>query len=141
MLVVYYIWLLFFISLPDGYYYYWVDECICSSPDLTDTEYINTLYFNKELSVQFNSTVGKFIGFNEIGMSSADYWNSGEDLLVKRVLRDTLCKPGFEIMYTHFLDKTGEWHERSTLGLYLPLQLIWPQWFHMSVFYKCMLAS
>ncbi|KAI4895707.1 hypothetical protein NFI96_019618, partial [Prochilodus magdalenae] len=89
-----------------GYFFYGVGECVSSSPDLTDTEYICKIYFNKELSIQFNSTVGKFIGFNEIGMSSADSWNSGKDLLVQRSLRDLLCKPGFEIMYTHFLDKT-----------------------------------
>ncbi|KAI4895705.1 hypothetical protein NFI96_019616, partial [Prochilodus magdalenae] len=91
---------------PDGYYYYWVGECVSSLPDLTDTEYIYSIYFNKELSVQFNSTVGKFIGFDEIGMSNADSWNNEEAVLVQRAHRDTLCKPGFEIMYTHFLHKT-----------------------------------
>ncbi|XP_017578088.2 H-2 class II histocompatibility antigen, E-S beta chain-like [Pygocentrus nattereri] len=89
----------------DGYYFSMVHECTCSSEDLNDIEYIYKVYFNKELSVQFSSSVGKFIGFNELGVADAERRNSGNSLQFHRTLLDEVCKPGLNIMYSHFLNK------------------------------------
>ncbi|KAL7827123.1 hypothetical protein SRHO_G00328410 [Serrasalmus rhombeus] len=89
----------------DGYYFSMVHECTCSSEDLNDIEYTYKVYFNKELSVQFSSSVGKFIGFNELGVADAERRNSGNSLQFHRTLLDEVCKPGLNIMYSHFLNK------------------------------------
>ncbi|XP_066500396.1 H-2 class II histocompatibility antigen, E-S beta chain-like [Hoplias malabaricus] len=90
----------------DGYYYYTIAECTCSSSDLTDAEYVYSSYFNKELSSQFNSTVGRYVGFDSLGKSNADAWNDGPEIEVQRARLEGLCKPGLKQMYSYLLDKT-----------------------------------
>ncbi|XP_067251307.1 rano class II histocompatibility antigen, A beta chain-like isoform X1 [Chanodichthys erythropterus] len=51
-------------------------RCIYSSPDLSDMVYTDSTYFNKYLYIQFNSTIGRFVGFTEHGMRTADDWNN-----------------------------------------------------------------
>ncbi|XP_067249391.1 rano class II histocompatibility antigen, A beta chain-like [Chanodichthys erythropterus] len=52
-------------------------RCIFSSPDFSDMAYIDSFYFNKLLFTQFNSTLRRFVGFNEFGKRVAEIWNSG----------------------------------------------------------------
>ena len=87
---------------------YWTNECITSSSDLSDMEFINTKYFNKQPVVQFNSTVGKFVGFTELGVRNAERWNSGPDLQRMRSVLDIYCKPNLHLDYSYILDKAGK---------------------------------
>ncbi|XP_066499497.1 H-2 class II histocompatibility antigen, E-S beta chain-like isoform X1 [Hoplias malabaricus] len=85
---------------------YRVGECIWSSSDLTDVESIDTFYFNKGLWVQFNSTVGKFVGFTEYGVRTAENWNSLH-LEQERAGLERYCKGNIPILTSTILDKTA----------------------------------
>uniref|UniRef100_A0A8C1S3P1 MHC class II beta chain-like n=1 Tax=Cyprinus carpio TaxID=7962 RepID=A0A8C1S3P1_CYPCA len=68
-------------------------RCFYSSPDLSDMVYINSYYFNKYLLTQFNSTLGRFVGFSEYGMRVAEYWNNDTSILQRqRGEADGFCK-------------------------------------------------
>ncbi|XP_072538650.1 HLA class II histocompatibility antigen, DP beta 1 chain-like [Salminus brasiliensis] len=93
----------------DGYYYSMIKECISSSSDMVGAEYIDSYYFNKQRYVQFNSTVGKFVGFTEFGVKTAEIWNARSDLLAVEIAElDRVCKPNLEIQFSHILGKTVE---------------------------------
>ncbi|KAG1951018.1 H-2 class II histocompatibility antigen, E-S beta chain-like [Pimephales promelas] len=72
-------------------------KCIYSSPDLSDMVYIDGHYFNKYLFTQFNSTLGKFVGFSEYGMRVAEYWNNGSFLQAEIAGVDGFCKYNAQI--------------------------------------------
>ncbi|KAL6456329.1 hypothetical protein MHYP_G00348720 [Metynnis hypsauchen] len=90
----------------DGYDSYQVLDCIFSSSDLSDLEYIDTFYFNKDPVIRFNSTVGKFVGFTEFGVYNAERWNKGPFLQQERAELDRYCKPNVKLDFTHILEKT-----------------------------------
>ncbi|KAL7884019.1 hypothetical protein AOLI_G00067890 [Acnodon oligacanthus] len=91
----------------DGYNAYRVVDCISWS-DLSDLEYIDTFYFNKDPIIQFNSTVGKFVGFTEFGVKNAEYWNSGAYLQQERGELERYCKPNLKLDYSNILEKTAK---------------------------------
>ncbi|XP_051748022.1 H-2 class II histocompatibility antigen, E-S beta chain-like isoform X1 [Ctenopharyngodon idella] len=76
----------------DEYYLTRWSRCFYSSHDLSDMVFIDDIYFNKQLIVQFNSTVGSFEGFNEYGTSVAEGWNNGPFLITERTYIDTECR-------------------------------------------------
>ncbi|XP_066499266.1 class II histocompatibility antigen, B-L beta chain-like [Hoplias malabaricus] len=90
----------------DGHYLYFLAECITSSPDLTDMERIYSIFLNKKLSVQLNSTVGMFVGYTKLGTQSAESWNNGTVLLAFKVRLEILCRPALNIAFSSLLDKT-----------------------------------
>ncbi|XP_036417892.1 DLA class II histocompatibility antigen, DR-1 beta chain-like [Colossoma macropomum] len=101
--------LLFALSLclrADGYDYYRVVDCITSSPDLTDAEYIDTYYFNKSPYLRFNSTVGKFVGFTELGVKNAERFNKGPVVVQERGELERYCKHNLPTDFTNILEKT-----------------------------------
>ncbi|XP_067249388.1 rano class II histocompatibility antigen, A beta chain-like [Chanodichthys erythropterus] len=67
----------------DDFYIIWA-RCIFSSPDFSNMTYIDSFYFNKFLFTQFNSTLGRFVGFSEIGMRIAEDWNNGTYVQTER---------------------------------------------------------
>ncbi|KAL6456316.1 hypothetical protein MHYP_G00348590 [Metynnis hypsauchen] len=81
-------------------------ECITSSSDLTDVEFIDTYYFNKDPVYRFNSTVGEFVGFTELGVKNAERFNKGPQVQQERGELDRYCKPSLPIFFTNILDKT-----------------------------------
>ncbi|XP_056319098.1 H-2 class II histocompatibility antigen, E-S beta chain-like [Danio aesculapii] len=74
------------------YYTYRWCRCIYSSPDLSDMLYIDSYYFNKYLFTQFNSTLGRFVGFSEYGIRNAEYWNNGTFVEQERNDVERVCK-------------------------------------------------
>uniref|UniRef100_A0A672S5Z2 H-2 class II histocompatibility antigen, I-E beta chain-like n=1 Tax=Sinocyclocheilus grahami TaxID=75366 RepID=A0A672S5Z2_SINGR len=60
----------------DVYYRYRMSRCIYSSSNISDMVYFDNYYFNKYLFIQFDSTLGRFVGFNEYGMKLAEFWNN-----------------------------------------------------------------
>ncbi|KAL7827133.1 hypothetical protein SRHO_G00328510 [Serrasalmus rhombeus] len=89
----------------DGYNWYRVGKCISSSSDLTELVFIDTYYFNKNPVVQFNSTVGKFIGYTEFGVQSAEMFNKGPVVQRARAALERYCKPNLKPDYSVILDK------------------------------------
>ncbi|KAL7884024.1 hypothetical protein AOLI_G00067940 [Acnodon oligacanthus] len=90
----------------EGYFYAMIKECIASSADLTDAEYIDTYYFNKVKYVQFNSTEGMFVGFTEFGLETAKKWNDRPQMQQERDELDRVCRPNLRIQFSHIVDKT-----------------------------------
>uniref|UniRef100_A0A673HI59 H-2 class II histocompatibility antigen, A-K beta chain-like n=1 Tax=Sinocyclocheilus rhinocerous TaxID=307959 RepID=A0A673HI59_9TELE len=56
------------------------DICTYISRDLSDVELIISTSFNKAVQMQFNSTLGKYVGFTEIGMKCARLSNNKQIL-------------------------------------------------------------
>ncbi|XP_016401323.1 H-2 class II histocompatibility antigen, I-E beta chain-like [Sinocyclocheilus rhinocerous] len=82
-------------------------RCIYSSPDLSDMVYIDSFYFNKYLFTQFNSTLGKYVGFSEYGMRNAEYWNNDTSILQgERGDVDAFCKHNAQISDSAVRSKT-----------------------------------
>uniref|UniRef100_A0A3B4EK65 Ig-like domain-containing protein n=1 Tax=Pygocentrus nattereri TaxID=42514 RepID=A0A3B4EK65_PYGNA len=89
----------------DGYYIYIVVDCISSSSDLADVEYINTYYFNKAPYIRFNSTVGEYVGYTEFGIMNAERWNKGPEVQQQRGELERYCKPNLKLDYSNILEK------------------------------------
>ncbi|KAL6456327.1 hypothetical protein MHYP_G00348700 [Metynnis hypsauchen] len=89
----------------DGYNWYQVLDCISSSSDLSDVEYISTYYFNKDPVLRFNSTVGEFVGYTELGVKNAENFNKGAEVQQARAELERYCKPNLNLDYTNILDK------------------------------------
>uniref|UniRef100_A0A3B1KGS6 Ig-like domain-containing protein n=1 Tax=Astyanax mexicanus TaxID=7994 RepID=A0A3B1KGS6_ASTMX len=80
---------------PDyGYNGYMVEECIFSEA-LTDDPF-----------TRFNSTVGKFVGFTELGVKNAERWNKGPELQQWRAERDRYCLHNIKNDYSVVLVKS-----------------------------------
>ncbi|KAL2092129.1 hypothetical protein ACEWY4_011927 [Coilia grayii] len=86
-----------------------VDQCRFSSWDLSDLEYIRLYVFNKAEYIRFNSTVGKFVGYNEYGVYNAEQWNKDPGILdAMRVEKDRYCRPSAQIDINNILTKKGQ---------------------------------
>ncbi|XP_051748024.1 DLA class II histocompatibility antigen, DR-1 beta chain-like isoform X2 [Ctenopharyngodon idella] len=93
----------------DEYYLTRWSRCFYSSHDLSDMVFIDDIYFNKQLIVQFNSTVGSFEGFNEYGTSVAEGWNNGPFLITERTYIDTECRFNVKKREKALHDKAVSW--------------------------------
>ncbi|KAL6456334.1 hypothetical protein MHYP_G00348770 [Metynnis hypsauchen] len=89
-----------------GYYLSVTAECTASSSDLSDVELIYTHYCNKDLYIQFNSSVGRFVGLNEYGGNMAETWNNSPLLQQLQSELDRYCKPNLKEDFDVLLDKT-----------------------------------
>lgn len=62
--------------------------------------FIESHYLNKELISQFNSTLGKYIGFSEYGERNAKFWNNNPDILQgMRTVVNGFCKHNAQLLY------------------------------------------
>lgn len=73
--------------------------------------YFDNYYFNKYLFIQFDSTLGRFVGFNEYGMKLAEFWNSGPLVHEERDIVNWFCKGNAEEFDSSISDKSGKWHK------------------------------
>ncbi|XP_026852052.2 HLA class II histocompatibility antigen, DQ beta 1 chain-like [Electrophorus electricus] len=90
----------------DAYYEYRAAECVYSSTDLSDAEFIDSYYFNKVRDIQFNSTVGKYVGFTEYGVKCAEKWNNDPQILQpERTELERVCKPNAQLDIDAILSK------------------------------------
>ncbi|KAI4880979.1 hypothetical protein NFI96_013660, partial [Prochilodus magdalenae] len=106
LLIVQLLLLLALTGRTDGYHHYSIDECITSSEDLKDAEYIRTYYFNKEAYIRFNSTVGKHVGYTDYGVHNAESFNRGPQLQQERGELERYCKPNLRIDFSGTLSKS-----------------------------------
>ncbi|XP_052407403.1 rano class II histocompatibility antigen, A beta chain-like [Carassius gibelio] len=95
-----------FTGAANGYYNSHWPQCIYSSSDFSDMVFLMDFYFNKYLYVQFNSTVGRFVGFTEVGVKFAENWNKDQAYLQQiKAEVDTFCKPNAALYKTSIHDK------------------------------------
>nr|AAB67871.1 MHC class II beta chain [Ictalurus punctatus] len=85
------------------------DWCIWSKEDLSDMEYIKPLIINKIKYLEYNSTVGKVVGYTELGIKNADRFNKDPAFMqgLKAEL-DSVCKNNVGNYYSGILSKTVE---------------------------------
>ncbi|MCJ8735437.1 hypothetical protein PDJAM_G00246890 [Pangasius djambal] len=83
--------------------------CYWSKADLSDMEYIEPYVFNKINYLEFNSTLGKFVGYTALGIKNAEAWNKDTaDLTARKANVESVCKPNAGIYYSNVLSKTVE---------------------------------
>ncbi|XP_077080477.1 H-2 class II histocompatibility antigen, E-S beta chain-like [Siphateles boraxobius] len=96
-----------FTGAANGYFYSVWTKCIHSSRDLSDMVYIRNYIFNKDVYIQFNSTVGEFVGYTEHGVYNAELWNKDpSQLQSERAEVERFCKHNAEIYQTAVADKS-----------------------------------
>uniref|UniRef100_A0A3B4ZKX7 MHC class II beta chain N-terminal domain-containing protein n=1 Tax=Stegastes partitus TaxID=144197 RepID=A0A3B4ZKX7_9TELE len=83
----------------DGYFMYTDHRCSMHSRDKEQVEYLVDWYFNKEFTMQYNSTVGKWTGFTPAGVITALEQNVKQDFLQRIVERDLICVNNVELIY------------------------------------------
>ncbi|KAI4901000.1 hypothetical protein NFI96_026544, partial [Prochilodus magdalenae] len=89
-----------------GHYLSKIAECSTSSAELSDVELIYANYFNKDLLVQYNSSVGKAVGFGDFGVNLADAWNNGPALQLLQGELDRYCRYNLQLDFETILSKT-----------------------------------
>uniref|UniRef100_A0A3B4ZKU9 MHC class II beta chain N-terminal domain-containing protein n=1 Tax=Stegastes partitus TaxID=144197 RepID=A0A3B4ZKU9_9TELE len=85
--------------LVNGYFMYTDHRCSMHSRDKEQVEYLVDWYFNKEFTMQYNSTVGKWTGFTPAGVITALEQNVKQDFLQRIVERDLICVNNVELIY------------------------------------------
>ncbi|RAM39446.1 hypothetical protein DOZ52_29220, partial [Enterobacter hormaechei] len=96
-----------FTGAANGYYNSNWFRCIHGSRDLSDMVFIFNYVFNKDVFIQFNSTVGEFVGYTELGVRNADRFNKDPSILNRwRGEKDRYCTHNAEIRQSAIADKT-----------------------------------
>ncbi|XP_077080475.1 H-2 class II histocompatibility antigen, E-S beta chain isoform X1 [Siphateles boraxobius] len=96
-----------FIGTADGYYHNRMDECVYSTSDYSDMVYLLSYSFNKAVELQYNSTVGKFVGFTEFGVKRAERLNKDQARLQQlKAQVDTFCRHNAQILDSAVRDET-----------------------------------
>lgn len=73
---------------------------------------IDNYAFNKDVDIQFNSTVGYYVGYTEHGVYNAQLWNNDTNFLQQeRAEVERVCKHNAEIRQSAITDKTGKKHK------------------------------
>lgn len=88
--------------------YYDLSRCVFNSTEVKDFEYVRSWYCNKLEIIRFDSSVGKFVGYTELGVKNAEAWNKQGDLASWRAQKEVYCKPSIDIDYSSVLSKSGE---------------------------------
>ncbi|XP_060787100.1 HLA class II histocompatibility antigen, DR beta 4 chain-like [Neoarius graeffei] len=90
--------------------------CLRSSDGLSDMEFILSYIFNKINYMEFNSTLGKYVGYTEIGIKNAERLNKDTALLESRKAEvERYCKPNAQIYSSAVLSKAVEPQVEVTL--------------------------
>ncbi|XP_060787127.1 DLA class II histocompatibility antigen, DR-1 beta chain-like [Neoarius graeffei] len=91
-------------------------RCLWSSDGLSDMELIESYIFNKIKYMEYNSTVGKFVGYTQIGIKNAERFNNDTALLqARKAAVDGVCKHNAQIYYSNILSKAVEPQVEVTL--------------------------
>ncbi|XP_031157253.1 HLA class II histocompatibility antigen, DQ beta 1 chain-like isoform X2 [Sander lucioperca] len=84
----------------NGYFMYADFWCAVYSRDREQVEYLVDWYFNEEFMMQYNSTVGSWVGFTPAGLVSASMLNEDKhDLLQRRVEKQMICVNNVDLIF------------------------------------------
>nr|AET71196.1 MHC class II antigen [Oreochromis niloticus] len=100
---------LLFISLStaDGFLEYNVWRCAFTSTDLKDIEFYFSYNYNKIKYIEFSSSLGKFVGYNEVGVKQAEAWNNDPaELATRRADKERYCQHNIGIWNSNILSKS-----------------------------------
>lgn len=80
-----------------------------NSTELSNIEYVKSWYCNKLEFLRFDSSVGRFVGFTELGVKNAARLNKDQaQLNVTRAQKGTYCQPNVGSWYQGVLSRSGE---------------------------------
>nr|AYN72179.1 MHC class II antigen beta chain [Oreochromis niloticus] len=100
---------LLFISLrtAGGFMCYDLTRCVFNSTEVKDFEYVRSWYCNKLETIRFDSSVGKFVGYNEVGVKQAEAWNNDPaELATRRADKERYCQRNIGIWNSNILSKS-----------------------------------
>lgn len=84
-------------------------DCVYSTSDYSDMVFLELYSFNKVVDVQFNSSVGKFVGYTEEGVKFAENFNKDPAIMQqKKAEVDRFCRPNAQNHDSAVRDKAGE---------------------------------
>ncbi|TTQ23529.1 DLA class II histocompatibility antigen, DR-1 beta chain [Bagarius yarrelli] len=93
----------------DGHLLVQQSWCFWSKDDLSDMEYIKPYIFNKINYVEFNSTLGRFVGYTETGIYNAEEWNKDTaELQTRKAQVENYCRNNAQTYYSTVLHQTVE---------------------------------
>ncbi|KAL2096348.1 hypothetical protein ACEWY4_008496 [Coilia grayii] len=97
------------IGTADAYTMYQTRLCHSSHMDLSDMVFADSIYFNRVKLCMFNSTVGKYVGYNEIGQRFAESLNNDKsDMEYERDIVNSFCRAGAYLYKIYGLNLTSE---------------------------------
>ncbi|XP_005937672.1 H-2 class II histocompatibility antigen, E-S beta chain [Haplochromis burtoni] len=84
-------------SRADAYFGYGVVRCLFTSKD--DVVYLAQLYFNKVLQGQYNSTLGKYVGYTAKMKEIADELNKNQRFLEQEKKNEQKCRTNVPLVF------------------------------------------
>uniref|UniRef100_A0A3P9IBN0 Rano class II histocompatibility antigen, A beta chain n=1 Tax=Oryzias latipes TaxID=8090 RepID=A0A3P9IBN0_ORYLA len=83
-----------------GYFMFSDFLCYIPSRNPKEVQYLIDWYFNMELTMQYNSSVGGWTGFTPAGLITAAKFNADKHDVVQRILeRELVCQRSVEMVY------------------------------------------
>ncbi|XP_007445494.2 HLA class II histocompatibility antigen, DRB1-4 beta chain-like, partial [Python bivittatus] len=67
--------------------------------------YLDRYFYDRQEFVRFDSDVGKFMAVTEFGQKDADYWNSHQEVQIKKAEVDGFCRCHYGA-FTYQAEKT-----------------------------------
>ncbi|XP_040886943.1 H-2 class II histocompatibility antigen, E-S beta chain-like isoform X2 [Toxotes jaculatrix] len=98
--------LLICVCAADGFLYYATGRCEFNSTELKDIRFIFSYYYNKLEFIRFDSSVGRYVGYTELGVKNAERLNSGPEVVQSRAQRETYCEHNIGNWYPNILSKS-----------------------------------
>ncbi|XP_041650208.1 rano class II histocompatibility antigen, A beta chain-like [Cheilinus undulatus] len=78
--------------LPSGYVMQGMADCEYGD-DITDMVYFVKNVFNQEIMTIYDSRVGKYVGYGEVGIRNANHYNSQRwKMQLRKIEVDTICR-------------------------------------------------
>nr|AYN72188.1 MHC class II antigen beta chain [Oreochromis niloticus] len=102
---------LLFISLStaDGFMMYNVGRCDFNSTEPKDIEFILSYYYNTMEYLRFDSSVGKYVGYTDLGVKNADRLNKDQGhLATMRAQKETYCQYNIGGWNSNILSKSAK---------------------------------
>uniref|UniRef100_A0A3Q2CP14 MHC class II beta chain N-terminal domain-containing protein n=1 Tax=Cyprinodon variegatus TaxID=28743 RepID=A0A3Q2CP14_CYPVA len=83
---------------------------------IIDIQFICSEYYNKKEYLRFDSNVGRFVGYTDLGVKNAERLNKDQSQIAAFMAqRETVCQPNIDINYQVVLTKTGEFSDWSRI--------------------------
>nr|AUF83011.1 MHC class II antigen beta chain [Trachinotus ovatus] len=92
----------------DGFREFYLNRCDFNSTDPKDIRYIYSMFYNKLEYIRFDSSVGRFVGYTELGVKNAERLNSGPEVVQMRNEKDRYCLNHVGNAYQAVLTKSAE---------------------------------
>ncbi|KAK1895085.1 SPRY domain containing SOCS box protein 1 [Dissostichus eleginoides] len=95
------LFLILFFSRADALFAHGVVHCQFTSPD--DFVYLEQIFFNKVLQIQYNSTLGKYTGYREKTKEIAEGLNKNPKFIKQEKINELKCKNHIALLFDVFL--------------------------------------